>query len=102
MTDQTGPKVHRYHAAHPTMTGIARPLPLPEPPPPARYPLKISPDRRRLLDADNRPFLVQGDTAWSLIANVNFDDTIRYLDDRRAKGFNTILVNLIEHLFSRN
>lgn len=102
MSDQAAPKVHRYHAAHPTVTGIARPVPLPEPPPPARYPLKISADRRRLLDADDRPFLVQGDTAWSLIANVGYDDTIRYLDDRRAKGFNTILVNLIEHLFSRN
>jgi hypothetical protein len=77
-------------------------LPLPEPGPMARYPLRISPDRRRLLDADNRPFLVQGDTAWSLIANLDYADAIRYLDDRRAKGFNAIIVNLIEHLFSRD
>jgi hypothetical protein len=48
--------------------------PLPEPGPAARYPLKISTDRRRLLDADDRPFLVQGDTAWSLIANLPYDD----------------------------
>ena len=33
--------------------------------------LSISPDRRRLLDADGRPFLVQGDAAWSLIANLD-------------------------------
>jgi hypothetical protein len=96
------PKVHRYHAAHPTATGGAAPIPLPEPGPLAPYPLTISADRRRLLDADNRPFLVQGDTAWSLIANLDYSDAIRYLDDRRAKGFNTIIVNLIEHLFSRD
>jgi len=24
---------------------------------------------------------------------------VRYLDDRRAKGFNTLIVNLVEHLF---
>jgi hypothetical protein len=49
--------------------------------------------RRRLLDTDGRPFLVQGDTAWSLIANLDYADAIRYLDDRRAKGFNAIIVN---------
>src|SRR5262249_52861945 len=67
-----------------------------------RYPLTISPDRRRLLDADGRPFLIQGDAAWSLIANLEYDDAVRYLDDRRAKGFNTLIVNLVEHCFSRN
>src|SRR5919198_3082123 len=76
--------------------------PLPSPPAPARFPLTISADRRRLVDADGVPFLVQGDAAWSLIANLTLDDAIRYLDDRRAKGFNTVLVNLIEHLFSKD
>jgi hypothetical protein len=102
MTDRNAPKVHRYHAAHPSATSGAAAIPLPEPGPMARYPLRVSPDRRRLLDADDRPFLVQGDTAWSLVANVEYADALRYLDNRRAKGFNTIIVNLIEHLFSRN
>jgi hypothetical protein len=66
----------------------------------ARFPLTISADRRRLLDGDGQPFLVQGDAAWSIIANLTYEDAVRYLDDRRAKGFNTVLVNLIEHLFS--
>ena len=89
MSQSGPPKVHRYHAAHPTATGSVAPVRLPEAAPPARYPLTISADRRRLLDADGRPFLVQGDTAWSLIANLAYDDAIRYLDNRRAKGFNT-------------
>jgi hypothetical protein len=75
-------------------------LPLPPPPPPARFPLSVSADRRRLLDAGGRPFLVQGDAAWSLIANLVFEDVVTYLDDRRAKGFNTLIVNLVEHRFS--
>jgi hypothetical protein len=102
MNQQQAPRVHRYHAMHPTGIGAAAAMPLPAPPLMARFPLKISADRRRLLDADDQPFLVQGDTSWSLVANLEYADAIRYLDNRRAKGFNTIVVNLIEHLFSRN
>lgn len=75
--------------------------PLPAPPAPAHYPLRVSADRRRLLDADGTPFLVQGDAAWSLIANVTYEEAIAYLDDRQAKGFNTLIVSIVEHLFSR-
>lgn len=74
--------------------------PLPAPAAVDRYPLRVSPDRRRLLGADGRPVLIQGDAAWSLIANTTVDEARRYLDERRALGFNTILVSLIEHLFS--
>lgn len=74
----------------------------PDPASPARYPLRVSLDRRRLIDADGKPFLIQGDTAWSLIANLEFNEALEYLDDRRAKGFNTIIVNLIEHHYSND
>jgi hypothetical protein len=66
------------------------------------FPLGISPSHRYLVDAQGRPFLIQGDTAWSLIADLNREDAERYLRDRLARGFNTLLVNLIEHHFSRN
>jgi hypothetical protein len=46
------------------------------------------------------PVLLVGDTAWSLIVELSDADTLRYLDDRRARGVNLILVNLIEHQFS--
>jgi hypothetical protein len=68
--------------------------------PRARFPLTVSPDRRRLLDADGRPFLVQGDAAWSLIANLTLEDAFFYLDDRRARGFDALIVSLVEHRFS--
>jgi hypothetical protein len=79
----------------------ARPA-LPPQPPNARFPLRISENRRRLLDADGSPFLVQGDAAWSLVSNLTFEEAVAYLDDRRAKGFNTIIVSLVEHLFARD
>ncbi|HVT52829.1 MAG TPA: DUF4038 domain-containing protein, partial [Dongiaceae bacterium] len=100
--NESSNRVHRYHAAHPTFAAEGETLPLPAPPAPARYPLTVSPDRRRLLDADGKPFLVQGDTCWSLIANLDYADAVRYLDNRKAKGFNTLLINLIEHLFSKD
>ncbi|HEX5499673.1 MAG TPA: DUF4038 domain-containing protein, partial [Thermomicrobiales bacterium] len=78
----------------------APPEPLPAPPPPTRWPLRVSPDRRRILDADGQPVLLQGDAAWSLITNATLDDARFYLEDRRRKGFNAIIVNLIEHCFA--
>jgi hypothetical protein len=100
-SSKEAPAMHRHHKVH--LVDRGRPAaPLPDPQPTARYPLSVSPDRRRLLDADGQPFLVQGDAAWSLIANLEYADALRYLDDRRAKGFNTVIVNLVEHLYSKN
>ncbi|GAB4108257.1 MAG: DUF4038 domain-containing protein [Acidobacteriota bacterium] len=64
------------------------------------FPLRISQDRRYLETAEGRPFLVVGDTAWSLIAQLREEEVVEYLDDRRARGFNAIIVNLIEHKFA--
>lgn len=66
------------------------------------FPLKVEPGGRYLIDSADKPFLIQGDTAWSLIAQLTCEDAELYLEDRRARGFNTILVNLIEHEFSSN
>jgi len=93
--------MHRFHQVHPPEPEIGKAEPAAAAPM-ARYPLSISADRRRLLDADGRPFLIQGDAAWSLIANLDSAEVVRYLDDRRSKGFNTLIVNLIEHLYSQD
>ena len=65
------------------------------------FPLAKAPDGSHLVDANGRAFLLHGDTAWSLIADVSAEDARLYLEDRRRRGFNTILVNLIENRFSR-
>jgi hypothetical protein len=63
------------------------------------YPLKIAENSRYLVDQKDKPFFVVGDTAWSLIVQLSEDDVDRYLDDRCKRGFNSIIVNLIEHKF---
>ncbi|MEJ5022220.1 DUF4038 domain-containing protein [Ochrobactrum vermis] len=64
------------------------------------FPIKIGQERRIFEDATGKPFLLQGDTAWSLIAELKREDVETYLQDRRKRGFNTILVSLVEHYFS--
>ena len=68
----------------------------------ATFPLRVSADRRHLEDQEGRPFMVVGDTAWSLVAQLSSDDIERYLDDRARRGFNAVIVNLIEHKFASN
>jgi uncharacterized protein DUF4038 len=70
--------------------------------PAVEFPLRVSLDHRRLEDHTGQPFLVVGDTAWSLIAQLSDEDVTRYLDDRASRGFNAIIVNLIEHKFATN
>lgn len=83
------------------------PGPVPSPPGPpapggARFPLAVQPGKRHLVEASGAPFLIHGDSAWSLIAELKREDVDVYLDDRAARGFNTLLVNLIEHQFASN
>lgn len=41
-----------------------------------------------------------GDAAWSLITQLSQADALQYLDDRKSRGFNTVLVEAMEHKFS--
>ncbi len=66
------------------------------------YPLKISANHRFLVDQNNRPFLIQGDAPWSLIVGLDKPDVETYLRNRQAKGFNTLMVNLLEHKFAKH
>jgi len=66
------------------------------------YPLKISENKRYFVDQNRVPVLLHGDTAWSLIVELTKPETEQYLENRRQKGFNTVLVNLIEHKFGSN
>jgi hypothetical protein len=68
----------------------------------AAFPLRVQPGQQYLTDANHEPFLLQGDTAWSLIADLTREEVDIYLTDRHARGFNTLLVNLLEHRFARN
>ena len=64
------------------------------------YPLKVAANGRYLIDQNNKPFRIQGDSAQSLIANLTYAEAVTYLTDRQAKGFNTVNINLLEHKFA--
>lgn len=53
-------------------------------------PLRVSRNHRFLVHADGTPFFYLADTAWELIHRLNRSQTVRYLEDRRAKGFTVI------------
>ena len=46
--------------------------------------------------------MMMGDAAWSLIAQLSKPDAVTYLEDRKNRGFNAVLVELIEHKFATN
>jgi hypothetical protein len=63
------------------------------------YPVKAGADHRHLVTQSGGAYLVQGEAAWSLISGLTKEEAEVYLEDRRQKGFNSIIVNLIEHKF---
>jgi hypothetical protein len=65
------------------------------------YPVKISANHRYLVDQNQTPYLIQGEAAWELIVNLNDAAVEQYLRNRKEKGFNSVIVNLIEHRFSK-
>ncbi len=66
------------------------------------WPLRISSHGAYLEDQSGVPFPVIGDAAWSAIVQLNQADLATYLNDRKAKGFTTLIMNAIEHYFSVN
>jgi hypothetical protein len=69
---------------------------------PAVFPLRVVPGKRHLVTAGGKPFLLVGDAAWSLMVQLKNEEVDRYLRDRRRKGFDAVLVNLLEHEFARD
>lgn len=58
--------------------------------------LALSQNRRYLVDAERgRPFFILGDTPW-FVQHHKIDDVRLILDDRRAKGFNTLFLELLD------
>ena len=68
----------------------------------AAFPLHVEPGKRYLVDARGQPFLLKGDAPWCLITQLTGPDLDQYLDDRRRKGFNALLVELTESYLCAN
>mgnify|MGYP000956215604 CR=1 FL=1 len=52
--------------------------------------LKVSENKRFIVYEDGTPFFYLGDTGWELFHRLNKEDTEKYLENRRAKGFTVI------------
>jgi hypothetical protein len=59
----------------------------------AAFPLEIGPTGRYFVDQKRMPFYVHGDTPWSITHNLTFEEAVRYMQARKAQGFNTFLVS---------
>ncbi len=55
----------------------------------------ISGNRRYLIKEDGSPFFWLGDTGWLLFTKLNREETVKYLENRRQKGFNVIQVMVL-------
>ena len=54
------------------------------------FPLRVSTDRRYLIDAIGAPFFIHADTAWRMPQRLTVAEARYYFDTRRAHGFNAV------------
>lgn len=66
------------------------------------FPLSRSSDVRYLKSPNGVPFQIRGDGAWSAAAMLTIAEWRTYLDDRKARGFNTAFLTLFERKFNNN
>jgi hypothetical protein len=62
--------------------------------PAAAFPLGVHKSGRYLVDRRGAPFFVHGDSPWSLTHNWTYEQADRYLLDRKARGFNALIVSV--------
>lgn len=75
------------------LNAVAQEVPVPPKSSPARlpaYPLRLSANHRYLVDRNNKPFLIVGDTPQDLMSRLTEKEADRYFADREAHGFNTM------------
>ena len=61
--------------------------------------VRISAQNPHLFEtADSRPFFFLGDTAWELFHRLTENEIGEYLQNRAAKGFNVVLVNVLAEM----
>ena len=62
------------------------------------FPLAMS--SGKLITKSGSPFLILGDSPWSLIVGPNMAGIEKYLENRKQKGVNSIIMNLVEHYYN--
>lgn len=65
-------------------------------------PLKVTGNHRFLQHKDGTPFFYLGDTAWELFHRLNREEAVKYLENRRQKGFTVIQAVVLAELNGLN
>jgi hypothetical protein len=65
------------------------------PPRPVVYPLRASANQRYLVDQNNQPFLMVGDSPQTMVANLALPEAAAYMANREQYGINTLWINLL-------
>ena len=60
------------------------------------FPIRVAEQGRTLLDANDKPFVLRGRTAWHVLS-LPPKDAVQLLDDTASKGFNAIEIKGIIH-----
>ncbi len=61
----------------------------------SRFPVKIGPTGRYLVDRHDKPFLIAGESPQGMMVNVSEADAELFFKNRESHGFNTAWINLI-------
>jgi len=64
--------------------------------------LFASANERYPVNGSGSHVLLVGDSSWSMIGQLTTAEMDTYLEDRASRGFNAVIVNLLEHYFSDN
>jgi hypothetical protein len=59
------------------------------------FPSGVSADHRYLIDQRGKPYMIVGDSAWSLSTNLTPAEMATYFANRQVHGFNTVLVGVL-------
>ena len=59
------------------------------------YPLRVSANRRYLVDQNNVPFLIAGESPQGLMVNLSEAEAEMFFSNRVSHGFNTVWINLL-------
>lgn len=60
-----------------------------------KYPVKIGPTGRYLVDQTGKPFLIAGESPQAMMVNISEPDAELFFANRKSHGFNTVWINLI-------
>ena len=63
--------------------------------PSTSYPLKVSANGRYLVDQNDTPFLITGDSPQALMVNLSEAEADAFFANREAAGFNLVWINLL-------